>query len=59
MDWESAWEASLLDSTAHCEIWGYDHNMKSFGRQVSHSSFIKKHRTHFTHPVQLGPEGQA
>ena len=55
MDWESAWEASLLDSTAHCEIWGYDHSTKSFGRQISQASFTKKARTHFTSHVQLGP----
>ena len=29
MDWESAWEASLLDSTAHCEIWGYDFSVSN------------------------------
>lgn len=55
-DWESAWEASVLESTDHCVIWGYDHGMKSFGRQVSHASFSKKHRTHFQSQVQLGPQ---
>ncbi|THG95931.1 hypothetical protein EW026_g5806 [Hermanssonia centrifuga] len=54
-DWESAWEASVLENTEHCEIWGYDHQTKSFGRQVSHASFSNKHRTHFTSHVQLGP----
>lgn len=56
MDWESAWEAGVLESTDQCEIWGYDHTMKGFGRQVSHSSFSQKHRTHFQRYVQLGPE---
>lgn len=56
MDWESAWEASVLESTEHCEIWGYDHNMKGFGRQVSATSFSKKHRTHFQRYVQLASE---
>ena len=55
MDWESAWEASILDNTQHCVIWGYDHQTKSFGRQVSHASFSKKQRTHFASHVQLGP----
>lgn len=56
MDWESSWEAAVLENTDHCEIWGYDHAMKSFGRQVSHSSFSRKYRTHFSSNVQLGPE---
>lgn len=55
MDWESAWEASVLENTEHCVIWGYDHQTKSFGRQVSQVSFSDKHRTHFTSHVQLGP----
>lgn len=56
MDWESSWEASVLESTEHCQIWGYDHSTKSFGRQVSHFGFPHKHRTHFSTQVQLGPE---
>lgn len=56
MDWESSWEAAVLESTEQCEIWGYDHAAKSFGRQVSHSSFSRKHRTHFQSHLQLGPE---
>ncbi|GJE96159.1 methyltransferase domain-containing protein [Phanerochaete sordida] len=56
MDWDSAWEAAVLDSSESCEIWGYDHAMKGFGRHVSHASFTKKHRTHFQTNVQLGPE---
>ena len=55
MDWESAWEASLLEGTEHCTIWGYDHQTKGFGRQVSHAPFASKHRTHFSSHVQLGP----
>ena len=55
MDWESAWESAVLDNTAHCVIWGYDHETKSFGHQISYVGFSKKHRTHFTSHVQLGP----
>lgn len=56
MDWESSWEASVLESTEFCEIWGYDYSTRSFGRQISHASFSSQHRTHFASRVQLGPE---
>ncbi|EKM48925.1 uncharacterized protein PHACADRAFT_265979 [Phanerochaete carnosa HHB-10118-sp] len=59
MDWDSAWEAAVLDNTEGCTIWGYDHSRKDFGRQVSHASFTKKHRTHFQTQVQLGPEDRS
>ena len=55
MDWESSWEASVLESTKHCQIWGYDHATRSFGRQVSHALFNSQQRTHFASRVQLGP----
>lgn len=56
MDWESSWEASVLENTDHCQLWGYDHSTKSFGRQVSNTGFTRRHRTHFSTQVQLGPE---
>ena len=56
MDWESSWEAAVLENTEACQIWGYDQAMKGFGRQVSHTSFSQRHRTHFQRHVQLGPE---
>lgn len=55
-DWESSWEAAVLEATQHCQIWGYDHQSKSFGGQVSHVSFARRQRAHFTSRVQLGPE---
>ncbi|KAI0085505.1 methyltransferase domain-containing protein [Irpex rosettiformis] len=55
MDWESSWEAAVLESTKHCQIWGYDHATRSFGRQVSHALFNSQQRTHFASRVQLGP----
>ncbi|KAI0691827.1 methyltransferase domain-containing protein [Cytidiella melzeri] len=56
MDWESSWEAAVLESTKHCQVWGYDHSTRSFGRQVSHALFNSQQRTHFASGVQLGPE---
>ena len=58
MDWESAWEAAVLDETEHCQIWGYDHDKKGFGHQISSTSFTKSHRTHYQRHVQLGPRDQ-
>jgi hypothetical protein len=63
MDWESSWEAAVLESTSHCELWGYDPTTRSFGRQVQHAAAAvlhspsgAAHRSHFTSYVQLGPE---
>ncbi|TCD68574.1 hypothetical protein EIP91_010499 [Steccherinum ochraceum] len=41
---ESSFEAEILERTNHCQIWGYDFSVRSFGPQIpTLSSF----RTHF------------
>lgn len=50
IDWDSSFEAELLQRTRHCEIWGYDYTVKSFGSQIPRSD---RHRTHFA-KVGLG-----
>ncbi|KII83775.1 hypothetical protein PLICRDRAFT_46956 [Plicaturopsis crispa FD-325 SS-3] len=58
INYESSFEADILSRTRHCEIWGYDFTVKSFGPQIDRAH---KHRTHF-HPYGLsgvdahGPE---
>ncbi|KAH8831857.1 methyltransferase domain-containing protein [Flagelloscypha sp. PMI_526] len=47
---ESSFEAEILKSTRHCEIWGYDYTVKSFGPEIDTSLTP---RTHF-HPYTLG-----
>ncbi|KAH8082829.1 methyltransferase domain-containing protein [Cristinia sonorae] len=57
---ESSFEAEILNRTNHCEIWGYDFSVNSFGPEIPAS---EKHRTHF-HPYGLagndnhGPENK-
>ncbi|KAJ7212193.1 methyltransferase domain-containing protein [Mycena pura] len=41
---ESSFEAEILANTEHCEIWGYDFSVKSFGPEIPRS---QAHRTHF------------
>lgn len=41
---ESSFEAEILDNTDHCQIWGYDFSVKSFGPEIPRS---RAHRTHF------------
>jgi len=44
INYESSFEAGLLENTNYCEVWGYDFSVKSFGPE------IPKHlrsRTHF------------
>ncbi|THU93793.1 hypothetical protein K435DRAFT_861171 [Dendrothele bispora CBS 962.96] len=41
---ESSFEAQLLTSTSHCEVWGYDFSVSSFGPQITRSL---SPRTHF------------
>ncbi|KAF8234359.1 hypothetical protein L208DRAFT_841438 [Tricholoma matsutake] len=43
-NYESTFEAEILDSTRHCQIWGYDYRTKSLGPDIP-----KAHlgRTHF------------
>ncbi|KAF7300284.1 hypothetical protein MKEN_01352500 [Mycena kentingensis (nom. inval.)] len=45
INYESSFEAELLEQTEHCEIWGYDFTVNSFGPQIptKHAS-----RTHFS-----------
>ena len=49
---ESSFEAEILDGTAHCEVWGYDFSVKSFGPEIPSA---QAHRTHF-HAVGLAGE---
>jgi len=41
---ESSFEAELLANTEHCQVWGYDFSVDSFGPQISRSLAP---RTHF------------
>ncbi|CCM04155.1 uncharacterized protein FIBRA_06317 [Fibroporia radiculosa] len=44
LDWESSFEAELLERTRHCEVWGYDYTARGFGRAVRSGL---RPRTHF------------
>jgi hypothetical protein len=44
INYESSFEAAILSRTDHCQIWGYDFSVKSFGPEI-HENQI--HRTHF------------
>jgi len=48
---ESSFEAEVLANTKHCQIWGYDFSVNSFGPEISSLSL----RTHF-HAYRLGGE---
>lgn len=50
-DLESSWEASVLETTHHCRIWGYNRLSTSFGKHVPPDS----PRVNFTTNAQLGP----
>jgi hypothetical protein len=41
---ESTFEAEILESTRHCQIWGYDFSVSSFGPQILPN---QSSRTHF------------
>ena len=41
---ESSFEAEVLSNTKHCQIWGYDFSVNSFGPEISNSL---RHRAHF------------
>jgi len=47
---ESSFEAEVLANTRHCQIWGYDFSVNSFGPEITNSL---KHRAHF-HAYGLG-----
>ncbi|KAL0577412.1 hypothetical protein V5O48_004577 [Marasmius crinis-equi] len=50
INYESSFEAEILAKSDHCQIWGYDYSVKSFGPQIpSHEAY----RTHFS-PYKLG-----
>lgn len=42
---ESSFEAEVLSKTQHCQIWGYDFSVKSFGPEIPTNL---AHRTHFS-----------
>lgn len=44
INYESSFEAAILANTDHCQIWGYDFSVKSFGPEIPES---QAHRTHF------------
>lgn len=44
INYESSFESEILKNTKHCEIWGYDFSVKSFGPEIPASL---SHRTHF------------
>lgn len=46
MNYETSFEAEVLDRTHYCEVWGYDYRTNSFG------SIKRDHRAHF-HPWGL------
>ncbi|KAH9942863.1 methyltransferase domain-containing protein [Amylocystis lapponica] len=50
LDWDSSFEAELLERTRHCEIWGFDYTAGGFGKKVPRT---QRHRTHFAR-VGLG-----
>jgi len=41
---ESSFEADLLRTTKHCQVWGYDFSVGSFGPEIPENML---HRTHF------------
>lgn len=51
---ESSFEAALLSAAPHCEIWGYDFSVDSFGPEVHNVSELRA-RSHFF-PYALGSE---
>ncbi|KAF8644217.1 hypothetical protein AX16_008621 [Volvariella volvacea WC 439] len=40
---ESSFEASILENTNHCQIWGYDFSVPSFGPEISHNYTDRAH----------------
>lgn len=44
INYESSFEAALLENTQHCEIWGYDFSVHSFGPEIPKDQL---HRAHF------------
>jgi len=44
INYESSFEAEILSNTEHCQIWGYDFSVGSFGPEITKSL---QHRTHF------------
>jgi len=44
INYESSFEAEILRNTRHCQIWGYDFSVKSFGPEIPPESAS---RTHF------------
>jgi len=49
---ESSFEAALLTAAPHCEVWGYDYSVNSFGPEVNDDPALKS-RAHFF-PYALG-----
>ncbi|KIY46177.1 hypothetical protein FISHEDRAFT_76018 [Fistulina hepatica ATCC 64428] len=51
INYESSFEADILENTEHCEVWGYDWKVRGFGPQ------IPKHLLKRTHFHQFGLAG--
>ncbi|GJE90227.1 hypothetical protein PsYK624_063550 [Phanerochaete sordida] len=49
---ESSFEAALLEAAPHCQVWGYDFSVKSFGPEIANVSHLDA-RAHFF-PYALG-----
>lgn len=56
INYESSFEAELLANTRHCEIWGYDFSVKSFGPEISAKDLG---RTHFHQYGLSGTDGKS
>jgi len=42
MNYETSFEAELLERTRHCQVWGYDYRSNSFGSHIKNN-----YRAHF------------
>ncbi|KIY67323.1 hypothetical protein CYLTODRAFT_422660 [Cylindrobasidium torrendii FP15055 ss-10] len=45
INYESSFEAEILDNTRHCQIYGYDSTTKSFGPQIPRTQSARAHFT--------------
>jgi len=42
MNYETSFEAEILERTRHCQVWGYDYRSNSFGSHIKNN-----YRSHF------------
>jgi len=43
INYESSFEAAILDNTQHCQIWGYDFSVSSFGPEIPRPQASRVH----------------